>query len=88
MVDENKVAGNLEFLNSAWSAVLGRSDAPGLEQARLIGPRGWQRGADFMISGGHRGAAARGAHEETLHDEEGFVDFLDGGSILTDGDGK
>ena len=32
--------------------------------------------------------AARGALEEALHDEEGFVDLLDGGGILAERDGQ
>ena len=58
------------------------------EQARFVWPGGWQGGADLVIGGGHRGAATRSAHQESLHDEEGLVDFLDGGGVLTDGDGE
>lgn len=50
--------------------------------------QGWRWGADFRVGGGHGDAAARGALDEALHDEEGLVNFLEGGGIFTDGDGE
>ncbi len=49
---------------------------------------GWGSGSYFFVGGGHGGSAAGCALDEALHDEEGFVDFLDGGGVFADGDGE
>lgn len=60
----------------------------GLEEFRLgiLRFQGRNGRADFFISGGHGGAAARGALDEALHDEERFVDFFEGRGVFATGD--
>ena len=42
----------------------------------------------FLCRRGERDAAAGGAFEEALHDEEGFVHFFEGGFVFAEGGGE
>lgn len=49
-----------------------------LEKALLFGGIRWKVGADLGVGGGHGDTAARSALDEALHNEEWFVNFLQG----------
>lgn len=49
-----------------------------LKKVLLFGGIGWRIGADLGVGGGHGDTAARSAFDETLHNEKGFVHFLQG----------
>lgn len=59
-----------------------------LEKALLFSRIGWRVGADLGVGGGHGDTAAWSAFDEALHNEEGFVHFLQGRRVFTDGDGE
>ena len=59
-----------------------------LEKALLFGGIRWKVGADLGVGGWHGDTAARSALDEALHNEEWFVNFLQGRGVFTDGDGE
>jgi hypothetical protein len=54
----------------------------------LTGGVGWKICPYFGIGGRHGNPASGGAHDEALHDEKGFVDFLEGGGVFANRDGE
>jgi len=59
-----------------------------LKEAWLAAGVAGNFGADLGVGGGHGDAASGGSFYKSLHDEEGFVDFFEGGGVLADGDGE